>query len=128
MTRSDDAHEPLLRHLLGAILRRARQRQRRTLQEVAEAARMSTAYLSEVERGRKEPSSEVLAAVCRALDLRLVDLVADTHATLVAATGPRVVLTSTRPTTVRHVRSSTGVAALPGGGPRTTRDVVALAA
>lgn len=80
---------------------------------------MSTAYLSEVERGRKEPSSEVLAAVCRALDLRLVDLVADAHASLVAATEPRVrVLTSTGPTSVQHLRSA----------PSTTSDVVALAA
>ncbi|WP_277209520.1 helix-turn-helix domain-containing protein [Isoptericola croceus] len=123
MTGSDDAHEPLLRHLMGAILRRARQRQGRTLQEVASAARMSTAYLSEVERGRKEPSSEVLAAVCRALDLRLVDLVADAHASLAAADQRVRVLTSTSPTTVRHLPATRT-----GAGPRTTSDVVALAA
>jgi ribosome-binding protein aMBF1 (putative translation factor) len=126
MTRSDDAHEPLLRHLVGAILRRARQRQGRTLQEVAGAARMSTAYLSEIERGRKEPSSEVLAAVCRALDLRLVDLVADAHASLAAARAPTVrVLTSTG-TTVRPA-GAVG-ASRQGLGARPTSDVVALAA
>jgi transcriptional regulator with XRE-family HTH domain len=64
----------LLRHLIGAALRRARQRQGRTLREVADAAQVSMPYLSEVERGRKEASSEVLAAICRALGLRLSDL------------------------------------------------------
>ena len=120
----DDRHEPLLRHLVGAILRRARRRQGRTLQEVASAARISTAYLSEIERGRKEPSSEVLAAVCRALDLRLVDLVADAHASLAAASEPVRVLTSTV-TTVRHTRA---LGRQPGVGSPPTPDVVALAA
>ena len=50
---------------------------------------MSVAYLSEVERGRKEASSEVLAAVCRALGLRLVDLVGTAHAQLALAEGRR---------------------------------------
>ena len=59
--------EPLLRHVIGGILRRARLAQGRTLVDVAASARVSTAYLSEVERGRKEASSEVLAAVCGAL-------------------------------------------------------------
>jgi len=68
--------EPLLRHVVGAILRRVRLAQRRTLVDVAAQARVSTAYLSEVERGRKEASSEVLAAVCAALGMRVVDLVA----------------------------------------------------
>ncbi|WP_267494745.1 helix-turn-helix domain-containing protein [Cellulosimicrobium marinum] len=68
--------EPLLRHVLGGILRRHRLAQGRTLVDVSAAARVSTAYLSEVERGRKEASSEVLAAVCAALGIRLVDLVA----------------------------------------------------
>jgi transcriptional regulator with XRE-family HTH domain len=77
--------EPLLRHLVGAILRRERLAQGRILSEVAGAARMSTAYLSEVERGRKEASSEVLAAVCRALGIRLVDLVGQAHDALAAA-------------------------------------------
>ncbi|WP_233559152.1 helix-turn-helix domain-containing protein [Micromonospora radicis] len=64
----------LLRRVIGAVLRRERQRQGRTLREVAQAAGVSVPYLSEVERGRKEASSEVLAAVCRALDLYLSDL------------------------------------------------------
>jgi transcriptional regulator with XRE-family HTH domain len=68
--------EPLLRHLLGATLRDVRTGQGRTLREVSERARVSMPYLSEVERGRKEASSEVLAAVARALGLRLTDLLA----------------------------------------------------
>lgn len=83
--------EPPLRVLVGAVLRGHRERQGRTLRDVAEDARVSVPYLSEVERGRKEASSEVLAAVCRALGLRLVDLVGDAHAHLARAEG-RVVL------------------------------------
>src|SRR6516164_5980720 len=57
----------LLRHLLGDALRRLRLRQGRTLREVSAAARVSLGYLSEVERGQKEASSELLAAICGAL-------------------------------------------------------------
>jgi transcriptional regulator with XRE-family HTH domain len=63
-----------LRSVIGATLRRRRQAQARTLREVAEAAGVSLTYLSEVERGRKEPSSEVLEAICAALGLILADL------------------------------------------------------
>jgi ribosome-binding protein aMBF1 (putative translation factor) len=66
--------DPLMRDLIGATLRRARLEQGRTLREVAEDARVSLPYLSEVERGRKEPSSEVLAAITQALGLRVIDL------------------------------------------------------
>ncbi len=64
----------LLRRVIGGVLRRIRMRQGRTLREVAKAAGVSLPYLSEVERGRKEASSEVLAAICRALGIRLSDL------------------------------------------------------
>src|SRR5260370_12369706 len=57
----------LLRHLLGDALRRLRLRQGRTLREVSGAARVSLGYLSEVERGQKEASSELLASICGAL-------------------------------------------------------------
>jgi transcriptional regulator with XRE-family HTH domain len=67
---------PLLRATLGEILRRTRLAQRRTLADVARAARVSMPYLSELERGRKEASSEVLAAVCDALRIELSDLLA----------------------------------------------------
>src|ERR1700751_3687708 len=61
----------LLRQLLGDVLRRLRSRQGRTLREVSASARVSLGYLSEVERGRKEASSELLAAICAALDMPL---------------------------------------------------------
>ncbi|GAB2941308.1 helix-turn-helix domain-containing protein [Streptomyces heilongjiangensis] len=68
--------EPLWRDLVGDVLRRERLAQERTLKDVADAARISMPYLSEVERGRKEASSEVLAAAARALGLNLGDLLA----------------------------------------------------
>jgi transcriptional regulator with XRE-family HTH domain len=61
----------LLRHLLGDALRRLRLRQGRTLREVSASARVSLGYLSEVERGQKEASSELLAAICSALNTPL---------------------------------------------------------
>src|SRR4051794_31644194 len=66
--------EPLWREAVGQELREERQDAGRTLADVAKDAGVSTQYLSEIERGRKEPSSEVLQAVAGALDLRLVDL------------------------------------------------------
>ena len=64
----------LFRRLLGDVLRRHRQRQGRTLRDVAASARISLGYLSEIERGRKEASSELLAALCEALDISLADV------------------------------------------------------
>lgn len=66
--------EPLWREVVGGQLREERHRQQRTLADVAEQAGVSTQYLSEVERGRKEPSSEILGAVTGALRLSLLDL------------------------------------------------------
>jgi transcriptional regulator with XRE-family HTH domain len=63
-----------LRELIGAELRRRRLAQGRTLRQVAVKAGMSLTYLSEVERGRKEPSSEVLVAICDALGLVLSEV------------------------------------------------------
>jgi len=74
-----------LREAVGDALRRRRQAQGRTLREVATAAGVSLTYLSEVERGRKEASSEVLEAVCSALDLVLADLLFEVAETLAAA-------------------------------------------
>jgi transcriptional regulator with XRE-family HTH domain len=74
-----------LREAVGAALRRRRQTQGRTLREVAEAAGVSLTYLSEVERGRKEASSEVLEAVCSALDVVLAELLFEVAETLAAA-------------------------------------------
>jgi transcriptional regulator with XRE-family HTH domain len=78
----------LLRTQLGSILRGHRLRQRRTLRDVSGAARVSLGYLSEVERGQKEASSELLASICDALDLELADLLAEVSLELrVAASG-----------------------------------------
>lgn len=65
---------PVLRQVVGQTLRGLRMRQRRTLREVSASARVSLGYLSEVERGQKEPSSELLAAICGALDVELSEL------------------------------------------------------
>ncbi|MEI7033195.1 helix-turn-helix transcriptional regulator [Streptomyces pratensis] len=81
--------EPLWRDLVGDVLRRERRAQGRTLKDVAEAARISMAYLSEVERGRKEASSEVLAAAARALGLSLADVLALAGERLVRLAGAR---------------------------------------
>ena len=67
----------LLRTQLGNTLRGHRQSQRRTLRDVSGVARVSLGYLSEVERGQKEASSELLASICDALDLELADLLAE---------------------------------------------------
>lgn len=61
----------LLRQLLGDVLRQLRLRQGRTLREVSAAARVSLGYLSEVERGQKEASSELLSSICKALGVPL---------------------------------------------------------
>ena len=61
----------LLREVLGEELRRRRQAQGRTLRQVSAAARVSLGYLSEVERGQKEASSELLGAICGALEVPL---------------------------------------------------------
>jgi transcriptional regulator with XRE-family HTH domain len=67
----------LLRTQLGTSLRNHRLRQRRTLRDVSGAARVSLGYLSEVERGQKEASSELLASICDALEVELADLLAE---------------------------------------------------
>ena len=67
----------LLREVVGDVLRRARTTQGRTLREVSDAARVSLGYLSEVERGRKEASSELLNAICGALDIPLSRVLSD---------------------------------------------------
>ncbi|GAB2637995.1 helix-turn-helix transcriptional regulator [Gordonia jinhuaensis] len=71
------AVDPLLREVIGDTLRDARKRQGRTLKEVAGEAGVSVTYLSEVERGQKEASSEVVAAVTRALGGSMIDLLTE---------------------------------------------------
>lgn len=66
----------VLRQVIGDELRRRRQDQGRTLRDVSGAASVSLGYLSEVERGQKEASSELLAAICDALEVPLSDVLA----------------------------------------------------
>ncbi len=83
---------PLLRTMFGEVLRRIRLDQGRTLADVASAARVSMPYLSELERGRKEASSEVLAAICTALDIDLSDLLAEARKDLMNVEAQRSVV------------------------------------
>lgn len=83
-----DKPAPLWREAAGQVIREERSRQGRTLADVAGDAGVSTQYLSEIERGRKEPSSEVLEAVGGALGLGLVDLTERVTRTLRAGARP----------------------------------------
>ncbi|MFD8609047.1 MULTISPECIES: helix-turn-helix domain-containing protein [unclassified Streptomyces] len=109
------AREPLWRDLVGDVLRRERLAQERTLKDVADAARISMPYLSEIERGRKEASSEVLAAAAQALGLGLGGLLARTQGELARLTSRAVGRgTSVRPvTSVTSVTSTSAVSAAP---------------
>jgi transcriptional regulator with XRE-family HTH domain len=94
----------LLRTQLGNTLRGHRLRQRRTLRDVSGAARVSLGYLSEVERGQKEASSELLASICDALDVELADLLAEVSLEMRLAEPRRPV----RPVALAGVGSSAG--------------------
>ncbi|MFC7545440.1 helix-turn-helix domain-containing protein [Plantactinospora sp. GCM10030261] len=75
----------LLRRVIGDALRARRQGQHRTLREVSTAANVSLGYLSEIERGQKEASSELLAAICDALGARLSELLREVSDTVALA-------------------------------------------
>ena len=77
----------LLREVLGDVLRESRVNQGRTLRQVSDAARVSLGYLSEVERGRKEASSELLSAICTALDVPLSQLLVESGEQLARREG-----------------------------------------
>jgi transcriptional regulator with XRE-family HTH domain len=107
--------------MIGERLRRTRTEQGRTLADVSRAARVSVPYLSEVERGRKEASSEVLAAICDALWMDLSDLLAGVAHDLGAARA--------RGGTVIRLGSAAGRrAAPPPRAPRAPGDAQALLA
>ena len=78
----------LLRSYIGSTLRSARISQERTLRDVAKSARVSLGYLSEVERGQKEASSELIVAICAALDLSLSSLLLDVAAQIKSHEAP----------------------------------------
>ncbi|MDL9947679.1 helix-turn-helix transcriptional regulator [Gordonia sp. ABSL11-1] len=81
----------LLREALGDSLRRVRTAQGRTLREVSTDARVSLGYLSEVERGQKEASSELLAAICDALDVEIAELLLDVGHAMLPADSERLI-------------------------------------
>jgi len=80
----------LLRQEIGDVLRDARREQGRTLREVSAVARVSLGYLSEVERGQKEASSELLASICGALDVPLSSVLHRVSERVAQAEGPGV--------------------------------------
>ncbi|PKW28138.1 helix-turn-helix domain-containing protein [Phycicoccus duodecadis] len=100
----------LLRHELGEVLRETRRAQGRTLRDVAGTAAVSLGYLSEIERGTKEASSELLAAVCDGLGVTLSDLLG---------------LVRDR---VEHVETMSAPVTLPVGAARASDEVSASAA
>src|SRR6201995_4706502 len=100
----------LLRHMLGDALRRLRLRQGRTLREVSSVARVSLGYLSEVERGQKEASSELLASICGALDVPLSSVLLEVSERVAAAEN-------LAPETV-HVPDTVPAGRAPGTVPR----------
>src|ERR1700754_168971 len=75
----------LLRKVIGDALRARRLAQGRTLREVSTAANVSLGYLSEIERGHKEASSELLASICDALGAPLSQMLGDASATFALA-------------------------------------------
>jgi transcriptional regulator with XRE-family HTH domain len=130
---------PLLRSALGDVLRRTRLAQRRTLADVAAAARVSVPYLSEVERGRKEASSEVLAAICDALATDLSDVLTEVGRDLAAVPAAEPVADRARRApvvpldAVRARRPATAAPPVAGApvvssAPRTGGGVLCLAA
>jgi transcriptional regulator with XRE-family HTH domain len=91
----------LLRREIGDVLRAARQQQGRTLREVSGAARVSLGYLSEVERGQKEASSELLSSICEALELPMSTVLREVSDRVAAVEELAVPLSGPRPTTPR---------------------------
>ena len=104
----------LFRRLLGEVLRSARMQRGMTLRDLSAEARVSLGYISEIERGQKEASSELLASLCQAMDLPLSEVLRD-----VADAVAVEELT---------VAELAGVVSTPINGARRTGDVVASAA
>ena len=98
----------LLREVLGDVLRRARTKQGRTLREVSDVARVSLGYLSEVERGRKEPSSELLNAICDALDVSVSELLIDAGEQLARKERADAAVTSSEVTSSGSTSAASG--------------------
>ncbi len=100
----------LVRRLLGEVLRQQRHQQGRTLRDVSAEARVSMGYISEIERGQKEASSECLAAICTALDVPLSVVLAEVSDDM-ALEEAAMVGVSSLPTPKAVTRGVTNVAA-----------------
>ncbi|MDR6611905.1 helix-turn-helix transcriptional regulator [Leifsonia sp. 1010] len=115
----------LVRHAIGSVLRRIRTERGTTLRELSETSRVSVPYLSEIERGRKEASSEILAALCRVLGISEGELL-----TRVAAefAGAQVLTLVPEREIEREPASTLELQSAAVGGAAQTSGVVALAA
>jgi transcriptional regulator with XRE-family HTH domain len=111
----------LFRRLLGDVLRRRRVEQGRTLRELCADARISLGYMSEIERGQKEASSELLASICAALDVPLSEILSEVSDAVALAEAAATV--ELRPLDLRSDKLGAPDAAASRGG-----DVVASAA
>jgi transcriptional regulator with XRE-family HTH domain len=114
---------PLARRIIGDVLRRTRRAQGRTLADVAEQAKVSLPYLSELERGLKEGSSEVLAAVCDALDIELSHLLVQAGRDLLAAAARQDSVIR-----LDAIRARRALPPAPGAGHRPAAPTMMLAA
>jgi transcriptional regulator with XRE-family HTH domain len=110
----------LFRRLLGEVLRSQRMRQGRTLRQLSADARVSLGYISEIERGQKEASSELLAALCSALDVPLSEILSEVSDAVALEEAILAVA-------LEDVRLNTAGRSGPARGPR-PGDVVASAA
>ncbi len=117
----------LMREAIGGTLRRTRTERRRTLREVSRRARVSLGYLSEVERGRKEASSELLAAICEALDMALPDLLTEAAEAIIESMAA-VPARTLRPAGLRHMDLRlAGSSGVPGDALTTTDPTTPMA-
>ncbi len=105
----------LMREAIGSALRRVRTGRRRTLRDVSRRARVSLGYLSEVERGRKEASSELLAAICEALDVTLPDVLSEAAEAISRSLAAESLTYVRRPIGLRH--TDLRLAGDPASGP-----------
>ncbi|HCH46454.1 MULTISPECIES: helix-turn-helix domain-containing protein [Glutamicibacter] len=96
----------VLRHEIGDVLRDVRQRQGRTLREVSHSARVSLGYLSEVERGQKEASSELLSSICVALEIPLSVMLREVSERVALAEG--IAIPDTVPTDMANEFAAKG--------------------
>ncbi|WP_136706368.1 helix-turn-helix transcriptional regulator [Agromyces sp. H66] len=129
-TRGTGSHapKPLWRHVLGEVLRGERLDQERILTEVAATAGVSPQYLSEIERGRKEPSSEILGSVADALGLELFDVVRRVGDRLGARLDEERREAERRERLLLEASLAFRADALPGHPPSAVADVFLLAA